>query len=221
MLNPDSLLERNKLKQQLSTWRGLFFLVIIAGLLIGFGNFSQIDKISGVSKPFIARIEVEGIIMRDIEREEILRGIEKNDNIKAVILNINSPGGTAVGGESLYKAIKKINEKKPVVSVMNTVAASAAYMTALGTEKLYAYNGSIVGSIGVLSQIPNVKEAADSLGIKLKILRTSKYKAAPSAFEDNPPDTYKIIEETMEDFYGYFKNLVQTERNLNDNELPK
>ena len=134
-------------------------------------------------------------------------------------MNINSTGGTAVGGESLYKKFKELNDKKPVVSVMNTIAASAAYMIALGTEKIYAYNGSIIGSIGVISQMPNVKEAAEKLGIDVKIIRSAEFKGRPSMFEENSEESFDVIKRMMMDFYGYFKSLVKTERNLSEQQI--
>ena len=186
MLNSDTLIERSKFKKQISFWRALTFLSILGAIFV-FANIIVAEKFSdevegAAGKEFIARINIEGLIMEDAERMERLDYIANNEKIKAVIVNINSPGGTAVGGESLYKKLKELGEKKPVVSVLNSVAASAAYLTAVGTDKIYAHEGTITGSIGVIMEIPNFKEAAEKLGVDFKYIKTSPLKGAPNLF---------------------------------------
>jgi len=222
MLNPDFLLERSQLKKQTTFWRALFF--IFVALIFGFlfiGNKSNINEVSSLSRASIARIKIEGIIFENNERDEILREIAENKNIKAVILEINSPGGSAVGGETLYNEIKNINDKKPVVAVMKSLAASAAYLISLGCERVYAHNGTITGSIGVIAEIPNVKKAADKLGVEFHYVKTSPLKGSPTLFEEKNEAALAVLKNTMEDFYDYFVDVTAKNRKLKKEEVLK
>lgn len=214
MLNPDYLLERSQLKKQTSFWRFLFFAGLIIAVFLAFAGKVNKGPLSKVSSPSIARIKIEGIILENSDKAEILKDIAKNENIKAVIVHINSPGGTAVGGEVLYNSIKEISKEKPVVAVMSSMATSAAYLAALGTERIFARNGTITGSIGVIAEIPNLKEAGDNIGLKFNYVKTSPLKGSPNLFEETNEEAIAVLRDTMEDFYDYFVDVVATERNI-------
>lgn len=214
MINADNIIERANLKKQISMWRLAAFILIAILLIKLFGGLGGVNSISPLTQPYIARISIDNVIYRDVEREEILQEIKKDNNIKAVVMNVNSPGGTAVGGETLYKLLKEINEVKPVISVMGSMATSAGYMITLGTERIYAHNGTITGSVGVIMQIPNFKEAANSLGIEFYHIKSSPLKGSPSPFEEKNEAALKVIEQMMDDYYDFFKTLVREERQL-------
>jgi protease-4 len=217
MNNPDLLTERLKLKSQVSTWRTITFIILIVSVLAAFGINKGLDKLKNPNKsdePFIARINLEGIIFEDNERLDIIKELGEDEKVKAVIMHINSPGGSAVGGESVYKALKNLNTKKPVVVVMNSLAASAAYMGSLGTSQIFAQNGTITGSIGVVMEIPNLKEVADKLGVKFEYIKTSPLKGSPSLFEPRNEEAIKSLDVMMQDFYQYFIEIVAKERNI-------
>ncbi len=213
MLNPDSLVERSKLRSQVSVWRAASFIILILSAILVFASSNDLKKIKP-EKPFIARISVDSIIVEDQERTDILKELAENKSVKAVIMHINSPGGTAVGGEELYKALKELNKKKPVIAVMDSLAASAAYLISLGAEHTFAHNGTITGSIGVIMEIPNVKEAADKLGLKFDYIRTSPIKGSPTMFEPKNEKAFATLDVMMQDFYKYFVATVAQERNF-------
>jgi protease-4 len=225
MLNPDFLLERSILKKQNTYWRGMFFFAIVVFVLYfisSFGVNSEIIKdASKVSRPIIARITINGVIYEDKERDEIINKIRTNDSIKAVILSINSPGGTAVGGETLFNQIKKLNEVKPVVTVMNSLAASAAYLISVGSERIYAHNGTITGSIGVIAEIPNFRKAADKLGVEFEYVKTSPLKGSPTMFEEKNQEALDVLKIVMNDFYDYFVKIVSVQRKISLEETKK
>lgn len=217
MLNPDFLIERSHLKKQASFWRGLFFVIIVISFAYFFSGSrlgKEIEDVSSVSSSMIARIEVSGVIYEDSDRDAILQEIADNDNIKAVILEINSPGGTAVGGESLYNSIKAISEKKPVVAVMKSLAASAAYLISLGCDRVYAHHGTITGSIGVIAEIPNIKKTLDKVGVEVHYVKTSPLKGSPTLFEEKNEAALAVLKDTMEDFYDYFVDVTAENRHL-------
>src|SRR5690606_31702904 len=104
--------------------------------------------LSSTQADYVATYRLNGFIAQEQKRDELLANVRDNENIRAFIMHIDSPGGTVVGGESLYKRLREINEKKPVIAVIHTLGTSAAYMAALGSERIYAQYGSITGSVG-------------------------------------------------------------------------
>jgi protease-4 len=215
MLNSDIILERQSLKKKVSFWRTLAF-VIIAIILVSIATEFGSGKVNTASAfgGYIARIEIDGEIDRDKDRDEAIKDIIEDDKVKAVIIHVNSPGGTAVGGEDLYKRIKELSGKKPVVVVMGSMATSAAYLISVGADRIYAHNGTITGSIGVILQMPNVKDLMDKVGIKFDYIRTSPLKGAPNPFELKNDQANAILETMIKDFYNYFVKIVATERKL-------
>lgn len=211
-LAADSLLDRIKLKSQLRRWRSLALFMIIA---LGFLLLNKPTvSIMGLEKGMIARVSIKDVIFEDEDRTEILEGIAKNDSIKAVVVHINSPGGTVVGGEMLYDSLRTIAAKKPVVAVMNSVAASGGYMVALGTDYIFAHRGTITGSIGVVLQTAEFTELADKLGVKFLTFKSGPLKAVPSPFEKLPAEGRDAIQSSVEDTYNLFVDMVVERRKL-------
>ena len=134
--------------------------------------------------------------------------------MKAVILKIDSPGGTSYFGEELYQNIKKLSNNKPVVSVLETMATSAAYLAALGSDHIIARNMTLTGSIGVLFQSFEAVELANKLGIKFVSLKSSPLKAAPNPMEKITPEIEKASMDMINDSYQTFLEIFAKERNL-------
>jgi protease-4 len=220
MINSDTIIERKYLRKKLSFWRTITIIIIAIAVLSSIGNVAG-SKISGFGKKYIARITIDDVIDRDTEREELLRELADDKNAVAVILTLNSPGGSAVGGETLYKSIKELNSKKPVVTVMDSIATSAAYLAPMGTRQIFAQQGTITGSIGVIMQMPNVKELTDKLGVKFDFIKTSPLKGSPIPFEDRNPEALAVLDKMVQDFYKYFIAVVATERKLPPEEVIK
>src|SRR5262245_17080127 len=133
-LSTDALLERMRLKAQLMKWRSLAIIMAAAFAFVLYGD--GLDLLPGRS--YIAKIEISGILQEDYERDRKIKDLADDGNAEAVIVYINTPGGTVVGGESIYKILKELQKSKPVVGVMGTLATSAGYMVALGTEEIFA-----------------------------------------------------------------------------------
>ena len=161
-----AIADRRSLRRKLSFWR-----FVVAGLLLLvalaiFAWSGAADDV-GHNRQHVARVAITGLIQDDRELLERLQKIADNDSVKALVVTIASPGGTTYGGEVIYKAIRKVAAKKPVVSDVRTLAASAGYMIALGGDTIVAGESSITGSIGVIFQYPQVKELMDKLGEQL------------------------------------------------------
>jgi protease-4 len=212
-IDVDELLARRKLKRRLTFWR-VAALVLVVGLALAvFGG-----KGKGVL-PHIARVNIDGVIMDEKEREELLGEIAENDSIKAVIVRINSPGGTVVGSEIIYKGLRKIAEEKPVVAVIDAMGASGGYIAALGADRIYARDNALTGSIGVIFQVPEFSKLMDNIGVSVNEVKTSPLKGGPSPFEPMSDEMRKSIEFMIEDAFDWFKGLVQERRNYTPEQL--
>jgi len=211
-LSSDILLERKSLKKQATKWR-LIALIILIIAVISFANFNgAIDKVSG--KDHIARIEIKGIIQYDKEKLEKLESILENKHIKGVLLFIDSPGGTALGGETYYNVLKKISAKLPLVTILGDLATSAGYMIALPSTYIVAHNATITGSIGVLIQLPNLAEVSKKIGVKVSTIKSGALKGEPNMFEDPTPESIGVLQAAIDDFSVFFKRLVVENRKL-------
>jgi protease-4 len=170
-------------------------------------------------RPYIARVTIEGLIRGDRDRVQALDRLARSSLARAVIVHVDSPGGTTAGSEQLYDSLSRLRGKKPVVIVVDSLAASGAYITALAGDHIVAQQTSLVGSIGVLFQYPNFADLLDKIGVKVEAVKSSPLKASPSGFEPTSPEAKAALESIIKDSYAWFKNLVQDRRHLSDSEL--
>jgi protease-4 len=168
---------------------------------------------------YIARLHIKGLIRDNENRVDALAKLAKSKAARAVIVHLNSPGGTTAGSQQLYNALRALQAKKPTVVVVDGLAASGAYIAALSCDHIIAEDTSLVGSIGVLFQYPNFSEALKTLGIKVESIKSTPLKAAPNGFEPTSPAARAAIQSIVLDSYAWFKNLVKTRRNMTDAQL--
>jgi protease-4 len=219
VLDAESVIDRRRLKRRLTAWRiaavvlGLLFLaVLVAG-----------DQTTGGSAgflPHVARVTVSGLITDDRKMQELIEKVAKADQVKAVILDINSPGGTTTGGEAMYDAVRRLSEKKPVVAVCGTLATSAAYIIALATDRIFVYGNTITGSVGVLFQWADVTDLLHTLGIKVEEVKSGPLKAVPSPFEPTDEKTREMTAEMVQDAKLWFFGLVEKRRKVAVDSIP-
>tara|TARA_R110002110_G_scaffold415612_7_gene652249 strand:- start:57216 stop:58127 length:912 start_codon:yes stop_codon:yes gene_type:complete len=199
----DALLDRRRLKRRLRVWQGVTLLVLVGAILTFLqtqGNLFRGDR--------VVRIHVEGVIVRDDARSRTLARLAKDDDVRGVIVHVDSPGGSVVGGEDLYNSLRTIAEAKPVATVMGTVATSAAYMTAIATDRIFAREGTITGSIGVILQTANVSELLGRIGIEPITIKSTELKGVPSPVEPLTPEGRAATEQVVLDLYDFFVDLV-------------
>jgi protease-4 len=210
-LDADIIIERRRLKRVASLWRGgaIVALLIMVGISI-----SRQDDVATSLVPHVARIKISGIITEDQEQIKLLDKLAKSDAAKAVIVRINSPGGTTTGGEALYEAIRKIAEKKPTVAVFGTAATSAAYMTGLATDHIVARGNSITGSVGVIFQWADVSDLLSKVGVKMEEVKSGPLKAVPSPFKPTDEKGMQITSELVAESQTWFMSLVTDRRKL-------
>lgn len=215
-----SIVERRRLRRRLSLWRfiAILALLITAGTLISF----LADDNSGLAgSDQIARVKISGFISDDFKQQQLLEKIAKSKKVRALILRINSPGGSTTGSEALFESIRQVAGKKPVVAVLGTVAASGGYVTAIAADHIVSRGNTLTGSIGVILQWPEVAGLMDKVGVKYREVKSSPLKAEPSPFRTPSEEVLKITRESVADSYSWFRDLVAKRRSLTDGQAAK
>ena len=215
-LDADLVVERRRLKRRLVFWRVLGISAVIAAVIAAVGQFDLVG-----SKAHIARIQIAGIIVDDQARDQALITVADDDKVKALIVKIDSPGGTYVGGEAIYQSLRMVAEKKPVVAMMGTTAASAGYMSALGGDHIVARASTLTGSIGVLLQTANINKLMDKIGVDPITIKSAPLKAQPNPMEPFSPEARKVTEELVADFFDMFVSLVSERRSMSKDKVLK
>ncbi len=217
-LSADTLLDRLYLKQQISRWR---LVAIVAIIGIGLIAVERGSGHSPIERSYIARLTLEGVIYDDRARDEVLEDIRDNRNIKGLIVRLETPGGSTVGGMQTYRLLREIAKEKPVVAVMRDLSASAGYLIALGADRSFASEGTLTGSIGVIVQTAEFTTLAEKIGITPITVKTGPYKDILSPYSKASPESLETIQKVVNDFYDVFVNLVAERRHLPREEVVK
>jgi protease-4 len=214
----DYLAERRIFQRKLSYWRIAAFSALILGVAVsGLRLFGTDASLSFT--PHIARLAIEGIITGDRETLKLIQKIEDSKSAEAVLITIDSPGGTTSGAERLYDAIRRLSAKKPTVAVVGSMAASGGYIAAIGADQIVVLGNALVGSIGVLVQYPNFTKLLDTVGVKVEDVKSSPLKAAPNGFEPTSPEARAALAALVSDSFTWFKSLVKERRAMSDEQL--
>lgn len=209
----DDLIDRRHLRRKLTFWRVAAILIAAVGIVAASAWLYR-GEFGSITSSHIAKVKIEGTITEDDELLERLERLRRSASVKGVILAIDSPGGTTAGGEAIFDAVRLLAAEKPVVAQVGTLAASAGYMIASASDHIVARKSSIVGSIGVLVQFPDVTGLMDKLGIKLEEIKSSPLKAEPSPFNPTTEEERAMIRSMILDSYDWFVGLVEERRPL-------
>lgn len=169
----------------------------------------------------VARVPIEGLIVADEDLIALIDRLGRDDSVKAVVLSIDSPGGTTVGGEALYQALRRLAGKKPVVASIGTLGTSAAYLIATSGDRIFAYETSLTGSIGVLIQAPEFSKLMAEVGISVSEVKSAPLKASPSPFEAMTPDAKAALQAVIDDSFDWFRAIVAERRHLEGDALAR
>src|SRR5262245_57552015 len=219
-LDADLIVDRRRMRRKLTFWRVLA--VVVA--LVAIGALAAALAPRGMSTPGrtqIARVNITGLIRNDAQRVRALTDLSKAAYVQAVIVHIDSPGGTTAGSEQLHNALKLVAAAKPTVVVVDGLAASGGYIAAMASDHIVAQDTSLVGSIGVLFQYPNFRDLLKSVGVQVETVRSTPLKAAPNGFEPTSPEAKAALESIVADSYAWFKGMVQDRRKLAGEGLDK
>ncbi|MBK18231.1 MAG: signal peptide peptidase SppA [Rhodospirillaceae bacterium] len=208
-MDADYLIDRRRLKRRLTVWRTAAIVAIVAAI-----GASVFDYTGVKSGDYIARLNIDSIIHNDLKRLSVIDEIRKDDNAKALIVRINSPGGTVVGGEALHRALNRVRKEKPVIAVMDELATSAGYMVAVASDRIIAHEGTITGSIGVLFQTAEVTELLSKLGVKFEAIKSAPLKAEPSPFSKVTPKVREATKLLVDDMYSMFVDMIVKNRDM-------
>ncbi|WMT92031.1 signal peptide peptidase SppA [Pelagibacterium sp. H642] len=204
------------LRRSRGRWRIFAFLALAAAVFFALARY--LPALS-VPSQAIARISISGPITTDPERSAMLSRMAEDDTISAVIVSINSPGGTTAGGEELYESLREIAEQKPLVSTIGELGASAAYMGAIASDHILARNLSIVGSVGVYYQHVDAGNLFDTIGIDLDKIASGALKSEPDFDEPITPEIRASLEDLVDSSFQYFIDLVAERRSMNSQQI--
>lgn len=219
-LDSDIIVDRRRIRRKLTFWRVMAALIAIAAIA-GFALIATPGaRGSFATAGSIARVQIDGLIRSDSDRTRALERLA-NSQAAAVIVHVNSPGGTTAGSEQLYDSLMRLKAKKPLVVVVEGLAASGGYITAIASDHIIAQQSSLVGSIGVLFQFPNVSELLKTIGVRVEEVKSTPLKAAPNGFEPTSPEARAALDALVKDSYAWFKDLVKQRRGMDDTQLEK
>ena len=221
-LETDHIVDRRRLRRKLTFWRVAAVLIAIIGV-IGVVIMARRSDTSLAQPltPQISRVTIQGIIRGNHERTEALDNLARSRNTRAVIVHIDSPGGTTAGSEELHQALRRVAAQKPTVVVIDGIAASGGYMAAMAADHIIAQNSSLVGSIGVVFQYPNLTDLLTKVGVKVEEIKSSPLKAAPNGLEPTTPEARAAVEALVVDSYAWFKDIVKDRRKLDGEALDR
>lgn len=211
--DPDLLLDRRRLKRRLSFWRGLAVVAVLGALAL----LAPVPDAAGnlVGSQHVARVKLEGFISDDARLLRALDRARENDSVRAVLLRVDSPGGSVSGGEAFHRALTRLREAgKPVVAVMGGTAASAGYMVALPAERIFASESTVTGSIGVLLQSFDGSDLLSRLGVRPEVVASGPLKDQPSPFRPLTEEGRAALNAVVQDLYAQFVGMVARGRNM-------
>jgi protease IV len=215
-LDADLIVDRRRMRRKLTFWRVLAVLIAVVAIVGVAATVARRGDGMTAGGDYIARIKINGLIRNDQDRVESLEKLAKARSAKAVIVHIDSPGGTTAGSEQLHNALKGVAAEKPLVVVVDGLAASGGYIAAMSADHIVAQETSLVGSIGVLFQYPNFSDALKTIGVKVEEIKSSPLKAAPNGFEPTSPEARAAIEALVKDSYAWFRGMVKERRKMDD-----
>ncbi|MBL0318536.1 MAG: signal peptide peptidase SppA [Alphaproteobacteria bacterium] len=224
VLMADAILDRMKLKSQLQRWRFVAIAAVAFLAAMVFHPFGKHGVDGGLTHgltSYIARIDIEGIIYENPHWQEVIGEIADDKSAKALLVYVNSPGGTLVGAENLFNELKYVRSKKPVVVIMGDYAASGGYWVSIAADRIFAREGTMTGSIGVIMQTPEVTGLIDKIGIKMYTFKSSELKGSPSPFEKMTPQVEHAVNDMILDAYNIFVEHVAQSRNFSIEETKK
>ncbi len=167
----------------------------------------------------IAVVEIHGSIggkIKSTDMEKLVNRILEDKRMRAVVLDIDSPGGDAAASDYIYRALKRIARRRPLVANIRGIGASGGYMIACAAHQIVAAPGSVVGSIGVISVRPALQELLERAGIGVNVNKSGEFKDMGAPWRETTPEEEAKLQELVDDMYGSFVNIVSESRNIEE-----
>ncbi len=195
----------------------VWFFLVLVGLSSFLWMISELDIIAGPNR--IAVIRISGTIDDVQEYLSAIKEYRENDNVKAIVLRIESPGGGIGASQEMYREVRRTHVVKPVVASLGGVAASGGYYIASAAGHIVANPGTITGSIGVIISFPNFREIFDRLGYETVVIKSGKFKDTGNPGREMTPEERALLEEAIEQAHDQFVRDVAQGRNLAEDKV--
>jgi protease-4 len=209
-LETDLLIDRRRLKRRLLFWRVVAVLAVLACAVALVGRAGGLTA----GGTHIARLNVNGIITDQRKLTEAVAGLADDASVKALMVEIDSPGGSVAGGEALHDAIAHVAAKKPVVAVMGGTAASAGFMIAMPAARIFARDSTLTGSIGVILETGEASGLLAKLGITADAITSGPLKDQPSFTRPLTAQGRDVLHGLVMDMYDQFVGMVADGRHM-------
>ncbi len=189
--------------------KGVFVLVSILGLIFVIsyvaGRWGLFEgRGISLSNDKIAVISIQGVLTSSTETIRQFKQYEENEDVKALVLRIDSPGGTVVAAQEIYAEILKLRENKVVLASMGNVAASGGYYVASATEEIVANPGTITGSIGVISEYPNIEQLMKKVGLRSEVLKSGRFKDLGNPMREMTEEEKQLLQDLIDNIHRQF-----------------
>ena len=170
----------------------------------------------------VGLIEIEGTIVNPVPIVEEIDRFAKDDDVAAIVVRIESPGGIVAAAQEIYSELRKASQAgKPVVASMGGVAASGGYYVACGADSIVANPGTLTGSIGVIMSFANTEELLRKIGVGFEVIKTGEYKDLGSMTRPLTPAERKLVGDLLDDVYDQFLEVISTQRGIDLEEVRK
>lgn len=190
---------------------GVLAFLLFSGLM---GLWQTLSSDSMGFAPYIAKVRVSGPILNADDVLDQLKMVEEDKAAKGLLVVVDSPGGAVVPSESIYNAVKRISADRPVAVSMQSLAASGGYMVACAADRIYAYDSTLTGSIGVIMQSASVTGLLDKLGVTPQVIKSGQFKDAGSPFREMSSADREYFQALIMDLRNQFVQLVAQGRRL-------
>lgn len=192
----------------------IVFIAFIIGVGMGAGGGFEID-----TRDKVAVLNIQDIILDSSEYLESLNRIRKSDDVKALVVRINSPGGAVGPSQEIYQELESLKSKMPVVASMGTVAASGGYYIACAAETIYANPGTITGSVGVIAQFVNYRDLLNWAKLDVEVIKSGEFKDLGSPLREMSEEEKAYMQKLIDNVHSQFKNTVARTRDLDQDTL--
>jgi protease IV len=172
-------------------------------------------------KTDVGLLKLDGALYDSSYYLKKIEAFSKDDSIKGLIIKINSPGGMPGSAQAIFAELKKLKKRKPVIAVVENICASGAYYVATAADKIIANPSALVGSVGVILELPNVKDLLNSWKIKYSYIQSGKYKTAGSPLKETSGEETAYLQKLSDSTYAQFVKDVAESRNLSEKDFTK
>ena len=188
-----------------------FLFTFLITVLIFRGGVESVGEVSGNR---IGIVEIKGVITTPEKALDAMKQFRENENVKAVVLRIDSPGGAVGASQEIFQEARRLDMVKPVIASLGNTAASGGYYSAVGARYIVANPGTVTGSIGVIMKLPNVEKLLEKLGIKTTVIKSGRLKDLASITRELSPEERAVLKSVMDDIHGQFIRDVAQGRSL-------